>query len=91
MLVEGREGYVLREVSDYGCVGGFNCGAVLCRAGYFVACLAGIVGFAVGGCGVLDPEGEGVELLGGDIWRIEDMVSGGEDWSFMECALVPLL
>ena len=75
----GRKGNVLGEVGDDGCVGGFDCGTVLCRAGYFVACLTGIVGFAVGGCGVLDPEGEGVELLGGDIWSIGELVSGGEE------------
>lgn len=51
----------------------------MCRAGYFVACLAGIVGLAVGGCGVLDPEGEGVELLSGDVWSIGELVSGGEE------------
>lgn len=62
---EGRS--VLGEVRDDGYVGGFDCRAVLCPAGYFVACLAGIVGFAVGGCRILHPEGEGVKLLGGDV------------------------
>lgn len=79
MLVEGREGNVLREVGDDCRIGGFDCRAVLCRTGYFVACLAGIVGLAVGGCGVLDPEGEGVELLSGDVWSIGELVSGGEE------------